>query len=171
MILAFQGKTPKLSPGAWVAPTASVIGDVELGLDVSIWFGTVIRGDVFHIRIGDRSNIQDNSVVHVTSGQHATIIGRDVTVGHSVTLHGCTVQDRALVGIGSIVLDEAVIGEESMVAAGSLVTPRTVIPPRSLVVGSPAKVKRPLTDGELDHVRQAAGNYVQLARQYYDGTR
>jgi carbonic anhydrase/acetyltransferase-like protein (isoleucine patch superfamily) len=91
-----------------------------------------------------------------------------VTVGHSVTLHGCTVNDRALVGIGSIVLDEAVIGEESMIAAGSLVTPRTVIPPRSLVVGSPAKVKRPLSDAELKHVREAAGNYVQLARQYYD---
>jgi carbonic anhydrase/acetyltransferase-like protein (isoleucine patch superfamily) len=166
MVISYKGRTPKLGRGVWIAPTAVVIGDVQLGDDVSIWFGAVVRGDVFHIRIGAGTNIQDNSVVHVTSGQHATIIGRHVTVGHGVTLHGCEVQDRALIGIGAIVLDQAVIGEEAMVAAGSVVTPRTVIPPRMMAVGSPARPKRPLTDSELEHVRSAGSHYVALAKQY-----
>jgi carbonic anhydrase/acetyltransferase-like protein (isoleucine patch superfamily) len=166
MVISYQGRAPSLGRGVWIAPTATVIGDVELGEDVSIWFGTVVRGDVFHIRIGPGTNIQDNSVLHVTSGRYATVIGRDVTVGHAVTLHGCEVHDRALIGIGSIVLDQAVVGEEAMVAAGSVVTPRTVIPPRMLAVGSPARPKRALTDSELEHVRSAASHYVALARQY-----
>ena len=166
MLLTHQGQTPRLGREVWIAPTAMVIGDVELGDDVSIWFGTVIRGDVHSIRIGSGSNIQDNSVVHVTTGLHSTTIGRNVTVGHSVTLHGCTVEDGALVGIGSIVLDGSVIGAGAMVGAGSLVTPGTVIPPRMLAVGSPARVKRPLTDAEWDYVSTAAPNYIALARQY-----
>jgi carbonic anhydrase/acetyltransferase-like protein (isoleucine patch superfamily) len=166
MIIPHAGRTPKIGPGAWIAPTAVVIGDVELGEDVSIWFGTVIRGDVFHIRIGRGSNIQDNSVVHVKGGQLATVIGQEVTVGHSVTLHGCEVKDRALIGIGAIVLDEAVIGEEALVAAGSLVTPGTIIPPRSMAMGRPARVSRALTSEELEYVRSAASHYVELARSY-----
>lgn len=166
MIVTHLGRTPKLERGVWIAPTAAVIGDVELGEDSSVWFGTVVRGDVFHIRVGRGTNIQDNSVVHVTTGRHAAIIGNDVTVGHSVTLHGCTIEDRALIGIGAIVLDEAVIGEEAMVGAGSLVTPRTRIPPRMLAVGSPARVKRPLTDSELEYVRTSGPHYVDIARQY-----
>jgi carbonic anhydrase/acetyltransferase-like protein (isoleucine patch superfamily) len=166
MVLAYKGTRPKLGAGVWIAPNATVAGDVELGEDANVWFGTVIRGDVFPIRIGRGTNIQDNCVLHVSGGTHATTVGEDVTVGHGVTLHGCTVGDRALVGIGSIVLDGASIGEEAMVGAGSLVTPGTVIPPRVLAVGSPCRVKRPLTEQELAHLRVSAPHYVQLARGY-----
>lgn len=166
MILPFQGIHPVVHAQAWIAPTAAVIGQVEIGEGSSIWFGAVVRGDVFQIRIGRDSNIQDNSVIHVTMGQHATLIGDGVTVGHSVTLHGCTVENRALVGIGSIVLDQAVIGEESMIGAGSLVTPGTRIPPRMLALGSPCRVKRPLTEAELDFLRLSGPHYADLARMY-----
>jgi carbonic anhydrase/acetyltransferase-like protein (isoleucine patch superfamily) len=169
MIIAHLGRTPRLGRSTWIAPNATVIGDVELGDDVSIWFGTVVRGDVHSIRIGDGTNIQDNSVVHVTTGKHATVIGRNVTVGHGVTLHGCTVEEGALIGIGSIVLDAAVIGAGAMVGAGALVTPGTVIPPGMLAIGSPARVKRPLSGEELEYVRTSAPNYVALARQYMAG--
>lgn len=169
MLVTHLGRTPKLGRNTWIAPNATVIGDVELGEDVSIWFGTVVRGDVHSIRIGDGTNIQDNSVVHVTTGKHATRIGRNVTVGHGVTLHGCTVEDGALVGIGSIVLDAAVIGEGAMIGAGSLVTPGTIIPPGVLAIGSPARVKRSLSGEELEYVRTSAPHYVELARQYAVG--
>ena len=165
-LVPFGGTWPTLGPGVFVADTARVIGQVTLGADVSIWYGSVVRGDVFHITIGDRTNIQDHSVVHVTSGRHATKIGSDVTVGHRATLHGCIVGDRALVGMGAIVLDGAEIGEEAMIAAGAVVTPRTIIPPRVLAVGSPARVVRDLKDSELELVRRSAGHYVQLARLY-----
>lgn len=169
MILAFEGRTPLLRGDAWVAPGASVIGDVEVGEGSSIWFGAVVRGDVFHIRIGRGSNVQDNAVLHVSSGKFATVVGDGVTVGHAVTLHGCTIGDRALVGIGSIVLDEAVVGEEAMIGAGSLVTPGTVIPPRVLALGSPARVKRPLTVEELAFLRFSGPHYQELARRYRAG--
>lgn len=169
MIAPFEGKAPRLDADAWIAPNATVLGDVEIGAGSSIWFGAVVRGDVFHIRIGRDTNVQDNSVIHVTTGRFGTVLGDGVTVGHSVTLHGCTVHDRALVGIGAIVLDEAVIGEEAMVGAGALVTPGTVIPPRMLAVGSPARVKRPLTDAELEHLRQTGPHYAALARRYRAG--
>lgn len=162
----FRGAWPQLGSGVFLADTARVIGQVALGDDVSIWYGSVVRGDVFDIVIGARTNIQDHSVVHVTSGRHATRIGEDVTVGHRATLHGCTVRDRALIGMGAIVLDGAEVGEESMIAAGSVVTPRTVIPPRVLAVGSPARVVRELKDTELALVRHSAGHYVELARLY-----
>jgi gamma-carbonic anhydrase len=166
MILPFQGTSPRIHESAFIAPNAMVIGDVEVGEGASVWFGAVVRGDVFHVHIGRGTNIQDNTVIHVSAGQHATIIGEDVTVGHSVVLHGCTVRDRALVGIGSIVLDQAEIGEEAMIGAGSLVTPGTVIPPRMLALGSPCRVKRPLTDDELEHLRVSGPHYTQLAALY-----
>jgi carbonic anhydrase/acetyltransferase-like protein (isoleucine patch superfamily) len=128
-----------------------------------------LRGDVFHIRIGDETSIQDNSVVHVTSGRHATIVGSRVTIGHSVVLHGCTVEDECIIGMGAIVMDQAVIGRGSIVGAGALVTPGTVIEPGQLVVGSPARAKRALVDDERAWIRSSAANYVELASRYLAG--
>lgn len=166
MILPYAGVHPRIGQRVFVAPGAHVIGDVHLGDEVSIWFGAVIRGDVFHIRIGARSNIQDNSVVHVTTGRHATIIGADVVVGHRAVLHGCTVEDGALIGMGSIVMDRVVVGAGAVVAAGALVTEGTVIPPGMLAMGSPAKVKRPTNDQERAFLTYAPGHYAELAAQY-----
>jgi len=143
-----------------------VLGDVTIGEDASLWFGAVVRGDVNFIRIGARTNVQDHSVLHVTSKTHPTVIGDDVTLGHRVTLHGCTVKDRCLIGIGAVVLDGAVVGEESMVGAGALVPPGMVVPPRVLALGSPAKVRRDLTAGEIAFFRTSAANYVRYAQQY-----
>jgi len=162
----WNGKAPRLAEGVWIADDAIVVGDVELGADASLWFGTVVRGDVNAVRIGARTNVQDHSVVHVTSRTHPTSIGDDVTVGHRATLHGCTVRDRCLIGIGAVVLDGAVVGEESMVGAGALVPPGMVVPPRTLALGSPAKVKRELTADEVAFFRRSAASYVGYARQY-----
>lgn len=157
---------PKIARRCWVAPNATVIGDVEIGDESTIWFGTVIRGDVHPIRIGARTNIQDNSVLHVTTNQNPTIVGDGVTVGHRVILHGCTVEDGALIGMGSTILDRAVIGRGSLVGAGALVTEGTIIPPGVLAIGSPARVKRPLTEDETKHLLFAASGYVELGAQY-----
>jgi carbonic anhydrase/acetyltransferase-like protein (isoleucine patch superfamily) len=162
----YGGQAPRLHPTVYVAPGAVVIGDVEVGEGSSIWFGTVVRGDVNRIRIGARTNLQDLTVVHVTSGTHPTVVGDEVTVGHRVVLHGCTIERRALVGIGAIVLDGAVIGEESIVGAGALVAPGTVVPPRTLVMGAPARPKRPLRPEELVHLRDSAARYAGYAKQY-----
>jgi carbonic anhydrase/acetyltransferase-like protein (isoleucine patch superfamily) len=143
-----------------------VIGDVEIGSCSSIWFGTVIRGDVFHIRIGYETNIQDNSVIHVTSNKNPTLIGNRVTVGHSVTLHGCNVKDHVLVGIGSIVMDQSEIEEWSILAAGSIVKPGTKIPSGKLWGGLPAKEIRDINEKERGWIEDLAGNYVKLSRQY-----
>jgi carbonic anhydrase/acetyltransferase-like protein (isoleucine patch superfamily) len=149
-----------------VEPSAQVIGDVHLGDEASIWCNTTVRGDIHYIRIGDRSNIQDNSVIHVQNGTHPTILEEEVTVGHSVTLHGCYVERGSLVGIGSILLDDVRIGANSLVAAGSLVSPGTIIPPRSLVMGFPARVKRPLTEEEVASLAMFWQNYVNYTREY-----
>jgi len=149
-----------------VDPSAQVIGDVHLGEEASIWCNCTVRGDIFHIRIGDRANIQDNSVIHVRDGTHPTIVEQEVTVGHGVTLHGCYVERGSLVGIGSIVLDDVRIGEFSLVAAGSLVSPGTIIPPGSLVMGFPAKVKRPLTEEEVTSLSIFWQNYVRYTHEY-----
>lgn len=166
IIRPFGGKAPRLDPSAFLVESAAVVGDVELGPESSVWFGVVIRGDVNHVRIGARSNVQDGSVVHVTSHTHPTVLGDDVTVGHRVVLHGCTIRDRCLVGIGAIVLDGAVVGEESMVGAGALVPPGMVVPPRTLVLGAPARVKRDLRPDEIAFFAVSAANYVGYARQY-----
>jgi carbonic anhydrase/acetyltransferase-like protein (isoleucine patch superfamily) len=159
-ILAFKGTRPQVDPSVFVAPNATVIGDVVIGEESSIWFGTVVRGDVYPIRIGARTNIQDNAVVHVTGDKAMTTIGDDVTVGHLAIVHGCTVGNRCLIGMGSIVLDEAVIEDECLVGAGALVPPRMRIPARSLVLGSPAKVIRTLREADLEQIRTAAALYV-----------
>lgn len=165
-IRPYGGKSPRLHPSAFVAEGAVVVGDVEIGERSSIWFGTVVRGDVHQIRIGARTNVQDLSVIHVTSGTHPTALGDDVTVGHRATLHGCTVKDRCLIGIGSIVMDGAVVGPDSMVAAGALVPPGMVVPPGTLAVGSPARVKRPLTPEEIARLPGQAESYAARAERY-----
>lgn len=165
-IITLGKNRPSLGKDVFVAPTATVIGDVVIGDQSSLWFGTVVRGDCYPIRIGARTNIQDNAVVHVTGGKAAATIGDDVTVGHLALVHGCTIGSRCLVGMGSIVLDGAIIEDECFVAAGALVPPRMRVPPRSLVMGSPAKVVRTLGDSDLEQIRESAALYVGYARDY-----
>jgi len=166
MLKPFRGVHPRIHPTAFVEESAQVIGDVHLGEESSIWFNAVVRGDVHYIRIGDRTNIQDNSVIHVRNDSHPTMLEDEVTVGHSVTLHGCYVEKGSLIGIGSIVLDDVHVGALSIVAAGALVSPGTVIPPRSLVMGLPAKVKRELTDAEVNDLSVFWKNYVEYTKMY-----
>lgn len=165
-LLKFKNHQPKLGKEVFIAPGSQVIGQVEIGLGASIWFNTVVRGDVDFIRIGEKTNVQDNSVIHVTGGVHPTVIGKEITIGHRVIVHGCTLKDRCLIGMGSIILDGAVVEEESMIAAGSIVTPGTVIPPRVLAMGSPCKVKRDLTAQEIQFLSASAEHYYQLAAEY-----
>ncbi len=168
-LLTFLDVAPRLGASVFVADTARVIGDVHLDDAVNVWFGTVVRGDVNDLRIGARTNLQDLTTVHVTAARWPTVVGCDVTVGHRAVLHGCTVGDRALIGMGAVVMDGAVIGEEAMVGAGALVTPGTVIAPRTLAVGSPARSKRPVSDAELAWLRASAGHYTELAARYLAG--
>jgi gamma-carbonic anhydrase len=166
VIRSYLDKRPVLGRSAWVAPSADVIGDVEMGEDSSVWYGSVVRGDVYPIRIGARTNVQDHCVLHVTHDKYATVLHDDVTIGHRVVLHGCTVESGALVGIGAIVLDQAVIGEGALVGAGALVTPGTSIPRGMLAMGSPAKVIREVTDAEREWMRESVQIYVRLAREH-----
>ena len=170
-IRAYGGKRPELGRGVFLAETSAVIGDVIIGDETSIWYGTVVRGDVMPIRIGARTSIQDNTVIHVTSDFSGTIVGSDCTVGHGAIIHACTIEDLCLIGMGSIILDGAVIGRGSLVGAGALVTPGTIIPPESLVVGSPARVKRPINDKEREQIAYGAKHYVELAARYLAGER
>ena len=166
MIRPFRGVHPQIHPTALIADSAQIIGDVRVGAQASVWFGTVVRGDMFYISIGDRTNVQDNCVLHTRTGELPTILEDEVTVGHSVTLHGCYVEHGALIGIGSIVLDDVRVGAQSLVAAGSLISPGTVIPPRSLVMGMPARVKRPLTEEEVASLARYWQNYVEYSLAY-----
>lgn len=168
IIKSFQDKTPKIHESVFVAENAVVIGDVEIGRDSSVWYGCILRGDVNRIRIGERTNIQDASVIHVSSGTHPTVLEDEITVGHRVTLHGCYVESGCLIGINSVILDGARIGRNSLVAAGSLVTPNTQIPEGSLVMGSPAKVKRALTEDEIKDLEKFWRNYVEYSRIYLE---
>ncbi|MEQ9496584.1 MAG: gamma carbonic anhydrase family protein [Deltaproteobacteria bacterium] len=165
-VLPYLETTPKLGSGVFLAPGSFVIGDVEIGEDSSVWFNTVIRGDVFPIRIGARSNVQDNSVIHVTTDKFSTVIEDDVTVGHSVTLHGCTIKSGALIGMGAIILDRAVVEEGALVAAGALVPQGMVVPAGMVAMGSPAKIRRPVSDAEREYLAYASGHYVDIARNY-----
>jgi carbonic anhydrase/acetyltransferase-like protein (isoleucine patch superfamily) len=165
-ILGYGGVAPRIHPSVFLASSCVVVGDVELGEGASIWFGAVVRGDVNFIRIGARTNVQDQAVLHVTGGAWPTVIGEDVTVGHRAVLHGCTVKDRCLIGIGAIVLDGALVGEDSMVGAGALVPPGMVIPPRTLVLGAPARVKRTLGEDDLAGLRASAAHYLEYAARY-----
>lgn len=174
MIRSFQGMEPKIDESAFVAETAVIIGDVEMGPESSIWYNCVARGDVNFIRIGARSNVQDLSMLHVTHKKHADdpgaplIIGDDVTVGHSVTLHGCTLENGCFIGMQAMVMDKAVVGEGALVGARALVTEGTIIPPHTLWVGSPARYKRDLTADEIVWLQRSAGNYVRYSRQYLE---
>jgi len=166
MILPYKGKWPKVHETAFIAPSCDLVGDIEIGSCSSVWFQCVLRGDVHSIKVGSRTNIQDHSMFHVTRKRSPLSIGDEVTVGHRVTLHGCTVKDRCLIGMGAVILDNAVIGEESVIGAGSLITEGKEIPPRSLVMGSPGKVVRTLTDKEVSYLKKSAENYVNDAMEY-----
>jgi carbonic anhydrase/acetyltransferase-like protein (isoleucine patch superfamily) len=166
LIKPYNGISPNIHPTVFLVETAQIIGDVEIGEYSSVWFNAVVRGDVNYIRIGRRTNVQDNSVLHVTKDTHPLFVEDDVTIGHSVTLHGCRVRSRCLIGMGAVILDGAEIGEDSIVGAGALVTEGTVIPQRSLVLGMPAKVKRELTDEEVERIFKSARNYIDYFNTY-----
>lgn len=168
MIAPIRGKVPLVPASAFVAPTALLVGDVVLGEASSVWYGTVVRGDVGPIRIGARTNVQDLCVLHSTSGRSGLAIGDEVTVGHRVILHGATVLDRCLIGMGSILLDDCRIGQESLVAAGSVVLEGMQVPPRSFVAGVPAVIKGPIPPEVHARLRASADAYVSLAREHAD---
>jgi carbonic anhydrase/acetyltransferase-like protein (isoleucine patch superfamily) len=168
MLHTYQGMTPKLADRVFYVDSAEIIGDVEIGADSSIWFHVVIRGDVNFIRIGERTNIQDGTVIHVTHKINPTVIGDDVTIGHNVTLHGCKIGDRCLIGMGAVVMDKAVVEDDAMVAAGALVTPGTKVPSGTLYTGSPARYKRHLSDREIADLKQSALNYLNYTKKYQD---
>ncbi|HEY2923690.1 MAG TPA: gamma carbonic anhydrase family protein [Candidatus Eisenbacteria bacterium] len=165
-IAAFLGHSPQIPASVFVAPTATVVGDVVLGEEASVWYGTVIRGDVGAIRIGRRSNIQDGCVLHLTNGGSPLVVGSEVTVGHRAILHGATIEDRCLIGMGSVILDGCVIGEESLVGAGSIVLEGTHVPPRSFLAGVPARIKGPIPEAVHARLRESADGYVRLAREH-----
>lgn len=170
MIKNFQEKKPKIHKSVFVAENAVIIGDVEIEKDASIWYNCVLRGDVNFIRIGEKTNIQDGTIIHVSrTGDYSTILEHEVTVGHSATIHGCYIETGSLIGIGAIILDGARIGRNSLIAAGSLVTPNTNIPERSFVMGTPAKVKRELTDDEIEDLERFWRGYVKLNGIYREG--
>ncbi len=162
----FGDRSPRIDPEAMILEPCVIAGDVEIGPGSSVWFGAVIRGDVGAVRIGARSNIQDNCVLHESTGRTPLVIEDEVTVGHGAILHGCHLKRRCLVGMGAVVLDEAVVGEEAMVGAGALVPEGMVIPDRHLAVGVPAKVRRPLTEAEVLSLGESAEHYVSAAREY-----
>ena len=157
---------PRVHPTAYIDDSAQVIGDVEIREESSVWMVVVIRGDVHRIRIGRRSNIQDGTVVHVMRDTHPTVIGDGVTVGHAAVLHGCTVEDCCLIGMGAILLNGAHVGTGSIVAAGTLIVEGMQVPPRSLVMGNPGKVRRPVTDAEIVGIQGYADRYVQYRLDY-----
>jgi carbonic anhydrase/acetyltransferase-like protein (isoleucine patch superfamily) len=166
MVKPYKGVEPKIGERVFIAENATVIGDVEIGDDSSIWFGAILRGDVNYIRVGKCTSIQDGTVVHVTRKTHPTIIGNYVTVGHAVKLHGCTIEDNCLIGIGAIILDGALIRENSIVAAGTLVPPNKEFPPGCLIMGFPATVRRELTEEEIKGLKEHALRYVGYKDEY-----
>lgn len=165
-VYELRGVRPAMGRDVFIAESAVVVGDVSLGDEASLWFGAVVRGDCYPIRIGARTNVQDGAVVHVLGGKAETIIGDEVTIGHAAVVHGCTIGHRCLIGMGSIVLDGAVIGEDSLVAAGSLVTPGTLVPAKSVVMGRPARVVRATGEEELQRIRESAANYIRYAHDF-----
>ena len=166
MLRPYKGVLPRVHGTAYVDDSAQVIGDVEIGESSSIWMNAVVRGDVHWIRIGTRSNVQDGTVVHVMNGTHPTTIGDDVTIGHAAIVHGCTIENRVLIGMGAILLNGARIGADSIVAAGTLLPEETRILPRSLVMGSPGRVKRTLSDGEVASILEFSQRYVEYRLDY-----
>jgi carbonic anhydrase/acetyltransferase-like protein (isoleucine patch superfamily) len=166
LLMPFKGRMPKLGDNVFIAPTASVIGDVEIGANSSIWFGVTVRGDVHEVRIGANTNIQDGSVVHVTGGKFGTYIGSNVTIGHNAIIHACTLEDGAFVGMGAIILDGAVVEGGSMVAAGAIVTPGKRVKRGEMWAGSPAKLLRTISEDEIKAFAWSAPHYVELAGDY-----
>ncbi|HUR34681.1 MAG TPA: gamma carbonic anhydrase family protein [Vicinamibacterales bacterium] len=166
MLRPYRGQLPRVHPSAFIDGSAQVIGDVEIGQESSIWMCVVIRGDVNRIRIGCRTNVQDGTIVHVMKDTHPTIIGDDVTIGHAAVVHGCTIEDRCLIGMGAILLNGVSVGSGSIVAAGTLLPEGTRVPPRSLVMGSPGKVRRTLGDADLDEIQMYADRYVAYRLDY-----
>lgn len=167
MFIEYRGKTPKVHPSAFVAPTAVLIGDVEVGEQSSIWFGTVIRGDNGPIRIGARTSVQDNAVVHVSEGNR-TVVGDGVTIGHCATMEDCVIEDGALIGTNSVILNGARVGRRSLIAAGSVVGAGVQIPPESVAAGAPARVRKPLDGISAVWVDHGSGAYVKLSRTYLE---
>ncbi len=166
MLRAFRGITPTIATSAFIEETAAVIGDVIIGSESSVWFNAVVRGDVHYIRIGHRTNVQDLCLLHVTNDTYPLTLGDDITVGHHAVLHGCTVKNRVLIGMGAVIMDGAVIEEDCIVGAGALVTEGMHVPTKSLILGTPARIKRSLTDDELKWIKESALNYIRYA-QYY----
>ncbi len=166
MIRSYRGRQPQIAASAYIDQTAVIIGDVTIGEDSSVWPCVVIRGDVHSIRIGARTNIQDGSVLHVMKDLYPLVLGDDVTVGHGVLLHGCTIESRCLIGMGTIILNNARVGSGSIVAAGTLIPEGAVIPPGSLVMGHPGKVRRSLTAEDLASIDRYAANYVDYKNTY-----
>ncbi len=166
MRLDYRGKSPAIGREVYIAGTAVVIGDVVLGDDCSVWFNAVVRGDENYVRVGKRTNVQDNSVLHVTLQTHPLSVGSDVTIGHSAIVHGCDIKDGSLIGMGAIVLDGAVIGERSMVAAGSVVKEGMIVPPGTLVAGVPATVRRKLTEEDFGYLTDLIKKYTALKSDY-----
>lgn len=164
--LAYKDIIPTIDDTAFIADGAYVIGDVVIGAETGIWFGSVVRGDVNYIRIGSRTNIQDGTIIHVTNKTHPTIIGDDVTVGHRAVLHGCTLMDKSFVGMGAIVMDAAVIESNAMLAAGAMLTPGKRIPSGELWAGAPAKFFRKMSDEEIAYIGHSAAHYVNVAKNY-----
>jgi carbonic anhydrase/acetyltransferase-like protein (isoleucine patch superfamily) len=166
VIRPFRGVTPRVHPTAFIDDSAQVIGDVDIGEESGVWMSAVVRGDVHWIRIGRRSNVQDGTIVHAMTGTHPTAIGNNVTIGHGAVIHGCTIEDECLIGMGTILLNGSHIGTQSIVAAGTLVVEGMKVPARSLVMGVPGKVKRLLTHAEIDGIRTSADRYVQYRLEY-----
>ena len=166
MLRPFKGVLPTIDPTAFVDDSAQVIGDVQIGAESSLWMNVVVRGDVHWIRIGDRTNVQDLTLVHVMRGTHPTVIGNDVTIGHSAIIHGCTIEDRCLIGMGAVLLNGVRVGTGSIVAAGALCPEGMIIPSGSMVMGVPARVKRTLTSEEDASIQWYADNYVRNRLEY-----
>lgn len=168
MLYTYRDTQPQIAAGVFIAPDAAVIGNVKIGAGSGVWFGCTVRGDVHHIEIGENTNIQDQSVLHVTGGKFPLIIGSGVTLGHRVTVHGCVIGDNAFLGIGSTVLDGCELGEYSFLAAGSLLPPGKKIPPRKLAMGAPAKILRDITDEEEEMMNRIRETYGRLRGEYLD---
>lgn len=166
IIRKFGDKFPQIAESAFIAENATIIGDVQIGPEASIWYGVVLRGDVGAIRIGARSNVQDLSMIHMTGGAFDSVVGDDVVIGHGAIIHSARIGAGALIGMGAILLDDCTIGEGAVVAAGSVVPPRTLVEPFSMVRGSPAKLARPLTEVERSMGRRGAAGYVELMQKY-----
>lgn len=166
MLITYQGIKPNVHDSVFIAEGAKIIGDVEIGKESSVWYNTVIRGDVNYIRIGERTNVQDNSVLHVTHKKYPLIIGSNVTIGHNAVVHACTIRDFCLIGMGAVVMDHAVVGPHALVAAGSVVLEHFEVPEGTLVAGVPARIRRKLTDEERRGLEQSAQNYVDYVQSY-----